>query len=151
MYLATGSQDRTVRLWDVQRGACVRIFLGHQAPISSLAISPDGKYLASAGEDLAISLWDIGSGKRIKKMLGHTAPINSINFDAGSNLLVSASSDYSVRCWDALSSNTEHLDNNSTSDLLETFYSKNSPALDVRFTPRNLCLAAFDGGSISHE
>lgn len=148
LYLATGSQDRTARLWDVQRGACVRIFIGHQAPLSTLALSPDGKYLASASDDLSISLWDLGSGRRIKKMLGHTAQINSLNFDANSNLLISSSSDCSIRCWDILTSNTERPDN-STSDLLETFYSKNSPAYDVRFTPRNLCLAALDGGNIA--
>lgn len=150
LYLATGSTDRTARLWDVQRGACVRIFIGHQAPLSTLALSPDGKYLASASDDLSISLWDLGSGRRIKKMLGHTAQINSLNFDANSNMLISAASDCSIRCWDILSANTERPDS-TTTDLLETFYSKNSPAYDVKFTPRNLCLAALDGGNIAAD
>lgn len=49
LYLATGSSDWTARLWDVQRGSCVRVFIGHQGGLSTLAISPDGRYLASAG------------------------------------------------------------------------------------------------------
>jgi transcription initiation factor TFIID subunit 5 len=49
LYLATGSSDWTARLWDVQRGSCVRVFIGHQGAVSSLALSPDGRYLASAG------------------------------------------------------------------------------------------------------
>lgn len=100
LYLATGSSDWTARLWDVQRGACVRVFIGHQGSLSALAISPDGRYLASAGEDLAINLWDLGSGRRVKKMTGHTASVYSLSFSAESSMLVSGGADWTVRCWD---------------------------------------------------
>lgn len=103
LYLATGSSDWTARLWDVQRGTCVRVFIGHQGTLSTLAISPDGKYLASAGEDLAINLWDLGSGKRIKKMMGHAASVYSLAFSAESSMLVSGGADWTVRCWDVKS------------------------------------------------
>jgi transcription initiation factor TFIID subunit 5 len=49
LYLATGSSDWTARLWDVQKGTCIRAFLGHQGNISTMAFSPDGRYLATAG------------------------------------------------------------------------------------------------------
>ena len=48
-YVATGSCDKSVRLWDVINGNCVRIFTGHKAATHALAFSPDGKLLASAG------------------------------------------------------------------------------------------------------
>lgn len=50
LYLATGSSDRSCRLWDVQKGTCVRVFVGHGGPVTTIAMSPDGRYLASAGE-----------------------------------------------------------------------------------------------------
>ena len=100
LYLATGSSDWTARLWDVQKGSTVRVFIGHQGNLSALAISPDGRYLASAGEDLAINLWDLGSGKRIKKMTGHTSSIYSLAFSGESSMLVSGGADWTVRCWD---------------------------------------------------
>ncbi len=51
LYLATGSSDNSCRLWDVQRGACIRLFLGHSDAVTSMAISPDGRTLASAGKE----------------------------------------------------------------------------------------------------
>lgn len=48
-YLATGSQDRTVRLWSTQDGKCVRLLQGHKSNILCLAFSPNGKQLASSG------------------------------------------------------------------------------------------------------
>lgn len=123
LYLATGSSDWTARLWDVQRGSCIRVFIGHQGIVSTLAFSPDGRYLATAGEsifltdstfqlfdlllaftctgeDLAISIWDLGSGKRIKKMTGHRASIYSLAWSGESTVLASGSADWTVRCWD---------------------------------------------------
>lgn len=51
-YLATGSADKTVRLWDKDDGNLLRVYIGAQSTIYSLAFSPDGKYLAAAGKTL---------------------------------------------------------------------------------------------------
>jgi WD40 repeat protein len=56
LYLATGSSDWTARLWDVHRGTCVRVFIGHQGIVSCLALSPDGRYLATAGASYTTSV-----------------------------------------------------------------------------------------------
>src|SRR4051794_3232059 len=49
--LASGSQDHTIKLWDVASGKERATLKGHREPVSSVAYSPDGKTLASGSED----------------------------------------------------------------------------------------------------
>lgn len=59
--LASASDDKTVRLWDVAIGIGFRVFEGHTHGVRSVAFSPDGKILASASEDSTIRLWDVAT------------------------------------------------------------------------------------------
>jgi WD40 repeat protein len=49
-YLATGSADKTVRLWAVNDAKLVRVLPGHKGGVQALSFSPNGKYIASAGK-----------------------------------------------------------------------------------------------------
>jgi predicted NACHT family NTPase len=60
--LATGSNDRTIRLWDViARQPLGMPLMGHTNRVSNVAFSPDGQTLASGSEDNTIILWDVGA------------------------------------------------------------------------------------------
>jgi WD domain, G-beta repeat len=60
-WLATGSADETVRLWDRTTGQCTATLTGHTTGADSVAISPDGTWLASVGSDGEIRVWDFRS------------------------------------------------------------------------------------------
>ena len=61
--LATGSDDLTVRLWDIKTGKCLQIFNEHTARIYSLIWSQNSQTIISKSEDETIKLWDISTGK----------------------------------------------------------------------------------------
>lgn len=64
--LATASFDTTIRLWEMERGECVRVLKGHTQAVYSLAFSPDGKYLASGSFDKRVIIWSIPAGKLVR-------------------------------------------------------------------------------------
>src|SRR5262249_5393602 len=57
--LASGSADKTIRLWDVSQGSTLAILQGHTATVGALAFSPDGSLLATAVDDCTIRLWAV--------------------------------------------------------------------------------------------
>jgi len=57
--LASGSSDKTIKLWDVATGSEVRTLKGHTHYVLSVAFSPDGRLLASGSWDDTIKLWDV--------------------------------------------------------------------------------------------
>ena len=60
--LASASQDKTVRLWDVSTGVLTSELIGHRSTVYSVSFSPDGQTLASGSEDSTVRLWDVATG-----------------------------------------------------------------------------------------
>jgi WD40 repeat protein len=99
--LASGSGDKTIRLWDVSSGRELQRLEGHADRINGLSFSPDGKTLASASDDKTIRLWDVSSGKELNRLEGHTSFVKAVYFSPDGKTLASGSGDKTVRLWDA--------------------------------------------------
>ncbi len=63
----SGSNDNTLRLWDLETGAMVRKLEGHTGKVFSVAILPDGKCALSGSVDHTIRLWDLGTDREVRK------------------------------------------------------------------------------------
>jgi transcription initiation factor TFIID subunit 5 len=101
IFSASDQVDKTVRMWNILTGLCVRVFTGHTDFISALECAPNGKILASADGAGNIFLWDLEKGTRIKRCRGHgRGGIWSLSFSAESTVLVSGGADGTVRIWD---------------------------------------------------
>ncbi|ORX40139.1 WD40-repeat-containing domain protein [Kockovaella imperatae] len=70
-YSATGSRDKTIKLWDTQSGQCLYTFNGHDNWIRALVFHPMGKHLLSASDDKTIKVWDLTNGRCVKTVDAH--------------------------------------------------------------------------------
>ncbi len=59
-YLASGSYDNTIKIWEVATGKELRNLTGYYLPVNSVVYSPDGRYLASGSGDKTIKIWRVG-------------------------------------------------------------------------------------------
>ena len=59
----SGSKDKTLRLWDLERGACVQVLEGHTAIVWSVALTADGTKGLSGSKDKMLRIWDLATAK----------------------------------------------------------------------------------------
>ena len=103
--LASGSWDRTIRLWNPYTGQHKATLMDDGMwDVTSIAFSPDGSTLASGGGRWSnkILLWDIGIGSLKAKFIGHTGNVTSVVFSPDGKMLASGGGwkDNTVRLWD---------------------------------------------------
>jgi WD40 repeat protein len=101
LFVATGGDDGTVRIWDVGSGEQRAPLIGHTGPVKSVAYNPDGSVIASAGDDRTVRIWDAGTGEQRAQLTGHTGPVQSVAYSPDGATIASAGDDRMVRIWNA--------------------------------------------------
>ena len=103
--LASGSEDKTVQLWDTLKRSKHATLKGHKEWITAVAFSADGKTVASGDAGKVIKLWDVSTQREHATLRGHKNTINALTFAPEgtplySGCLVSGSVDGTIRFWD---------------------------------------------------
>ncbi|MCP4592941.1 MAG: WD40 repeat domain-containing protein, partial [bacterium] len=100
-WLAPGSYDRTVRVWDMSDlAAAPRVLNDHEASVRAVAFNPGGRWLASGSEDHTVRVWDMNDLAAPPRVLsGHEDWVLSVDFSPDGRWLASGSADHTVRVW----------------------------------------------------
>ncbi|GAA5873428.1 hypothetical protein JCM1840_007380 [Sporobolomyces johnsonii] len=140
-WLASAGDDHLIHLWNLSTGALQKTFSGHTAPIHSLSFSAESTVLLSGSSDETVRVWDVLSppssadggageagGAGEKRRVGGAAPVGKKDGKdaAGAGGDAKGAGGSGGPC----------------PDLLATLATKRTPVLEVKFTPRNLALAA---------
>ena len=97
--LATGSGDKTAKLWNIETGEEILTLAGHDGWIWSTSFSPDGKTLATGSSDKTAKLWNVETGEEILTLAGHDGRIWSTSFSPDGKTLATGSSDKTAKLW----------------------------------------------------
>jgi len=87
--VSAGFEDKTLCVWDLESGRCLKTLEGRSDWVSSVSVTPDGRRAVSAGQDKNLCIWDIEGGELLEMYRG-CAPFSSIALAHGGNTICAA-------------------------------------------------------------
>ncbi|MFX1410253.1 MAG: protein kinase [Promethearchaeota archaeon] len=132
-YIASASNDKTVRIWDWLAKKEICALKGHIGDVHSVAWSPDSQRLASASKDETVKIWDWSNRKLALTLRGHEGPVHSVTWSPDGQKIASGGEDSTVRIWNA---------NTGQESLCLSCESRSQSVLSVAWSPDGQWLAA---------
>ncbi len=136
--LASGSLDRTIKLWNPETHQCRLTLQGHQSWIWDIAFHPNSNTLASASYDRTVKLWDIKTGHCTYTLEGHIGSALSVTFSPNGQWLASGGYEQMLKLW-----------NLESGECIRTWYAHPNRVWALAFSPNSQWLAtAGEDGNI---
>lgn len=99
-WFATGSSDRTIKIWELGSGKLKLTLTGHISTVRGLVVSPRNPYLFSCGEDKLVKCWDLEHNKVIRHYHGTLSACYGIDLHPTLDYLATCGRDSAARIWD---------------------------------------------------
>lgn len=103
-FLATGAEDKLIKLWNLSTYQPVLTLSGHDVDVYSLDYSSDSRFIVSGSGDKKLKVWDVNAGKAVMTLgdmtSGPTDGVSSVAISPDSKLVGAGSLDTIVRVWD---------------------------------------------------
>merc|ERR1719464_635016 len=97
--IATGSDDKSAKLWDAATGACLLTFNGHAKFIRTIAFNSDGRLIATGSGDTTARIWSAESGDCVQTLEGHESFVYAVAFGDDGDKVATGSADGTGRLW----------------------------------------------------
>ncbi|MEJ6482603.1 WD40 repeat domain-containing protein, partial [Nostoc punctiforme UO1] len=95
----SGSDDKTLKLWNLETGKEISTLTGHNSEVRAVAIAADGKTAVSGSFDNTLKLWNLETGKEISTLTGHNNWVYAVAIAADGKTAVSGSDDNTLKLW----------------------------------------------------
>ncbi len=137
--LASASEDKTIKLWNLETGQLIHTFFGHSAPVNAVAIAPDGRMLVSGSLDRKVIEWKLDKREMIREFYSdfgspyshRYGSVHSVAFSCDGGAIASASGDKTIKLW-----------NQRNGQLVQKLSGHSGQVLSVSFRPQSMILAS---------
>jgi len=96
----SGSNDETLKVWDLESGEAVQTLKGHTGWVRAVSVLPDGKGAISGSNDKTLKVWDLESGEAVQTLKGHTGLVRAVSVLPDGKGAISGSNDMTLKVWD---------------------------------------------------
>ncbi|KAL2884643.1 Vegetative incompatibility protein HET-E-1 [Ceratocystis lukuohia] len=127
--LASGSYDKTVKIWDANNGRCLRTLKGLGEHVTSMEFANNGQRLISESKDKTVKIWDVTTGICVRSLENHTLQTEPALFSSDGQRLASWPEDVKPKIWDSTSGECLHTLEGHEGQVTSTMFSNDGKQL----------------------
>jgi WD40 repeat protein len=101
----SGSDDKTLKIWDLTTGKEQFTLNGHTSFVNAVAVTADGKRAISGSDDNTLKVWNLTTGKEQFTLNGHSRSVKAVAVTADGKRAISGSDDQTIKVWDLTTGN----------------------------------------------